>query len=55
MTSGRKLGMRSSRHGPYELGYTRNTMVISMGSNGVNRSKSLKITLVQIVGCNSPA
>lgn len=34
--------MMSSPHGPYELGYTRATMVMTIGSNDVNRSKSLK-------------
>ena len=39
----RKDRMTSSPHGPYELGYTRATMAITMGSNNVNLSKSLKI------------
>ncbi len=49
----RKGRITSSRHDPYGLGYTRVTMVITKGSNGANRSESLKITSVQIVLCNS--
>lgn len=49
----RKVGITSSRHDPYGLGYTRVTMVITKGGNGANRSKSPKITLVRIVLCNS--
>jgi hypothetical protein len=32
--------MMSSQHGPYELGYTRATMGMTMGSNDENRSQS---------------
>ena len=32
--------MKSSRHGPYKLGYTRVTMVATKGDKGVNRSES---------------
>lgn len=32
--------MTSSRHGPYKLGYTRVTIVITMRSKNVNWSKS---------------
>lgn len=49
----RKGRITSSRHDPYGLGYTRVTMVITKGSNGANRSESLKITSVRIVLCNS--
>ena len=42
--------MTSSPYGPYELGYTRATMVITKRGNKETWSKSLKITLVQIVG-----
>nr|CAJ30043.1 hypothetical protein mgI383 [Magnetospirillum gryphiswaldense MSR-1] len=31
VTSRRKVGMTSSPHGPYGLGYTRATMVVTMG------------------------
>jgi len=47
--------MTSSRYGPYKLGYTRVTIVITIRSKYVNWSKSLKITLVRIVLCNSGA
>lgn len=33
VTSGRKARMTSSQHGPYELGYTRATMVVTVGSD----------------------
>jgi hypothetical protein len=46
--------MTSSPHGPYRLGYTRATMVITVGCNSANLSEPLKIILVRIVGCNSP-
>ncbi len=50
----RKVRMTSSPYGPYELGYTRVTMTITMGSMKVILSQSKKIVIVQIVGCNSP-
>jgi hypothetical protein len=34
--------MMSSPHGPYDLGYTRVTMVVTMGSEGAIWSKSPK-------------
>ena len=34
--------MRSSHHGPYRLGYTRATMVVTTGSKDASRSQSLK-------------
>lgn len=34
--------MRSSRHGPYRLGYTCVTMVVTKSGNCVNMSKSYK-------------
>ena len=37
--------MTSSLHGPYELGYTRATMVDTKGSEGVIWSKSSKVDL----------
>ena len=40
--SRRKVGMRSSHHGPYRLGYTRATMVVTTGSNDASLSQSLK-------------
>ena len=36
----RKVGMTSSPHGPYGLGYTRATMTMTMGSKNANLSKS---------------
>jgi hypothetical protein len=42
--------MTSSPHGPYELGYTRATMVITVGGNSANWSETLKIISVRIVG-----
>ena len=46
--------MMSSPYGPYELGYTRATMVITKSCKDVSQSQSKKIILVRIVGCNSP-
>ncbi len=37
-----KVGMTSSHHGPYELGYTRATMVGTEGCNPVRVSESQK-------------
>ena len=34
--------MTSSPHGPYRLGYTRTTMVVTTGSDGVTLSKPFK-------------
>ena len=51
--SRRKVGMTSSPHGPYDLGYTRATMVVTEGSEAVMLSRSLKAISVQIVLCNS--
>jgi len=45
--------MTSSLYDPYILGYTRATMSITMGSNDLNRCKSLKVDSVRIVLCNS--
>ena len=45
--------MTSSQHGPYELGYSRATMVYTKSCNNVNWSESLTYTLVQISFCNS--
>ena len=45
--------MTSSPHGPYDLGYTRATMVVTEGSEAVMLSRSLKAISVQIVLCNS--
>jgi hypothetical protein len=45
--------MTSSPHGPYELGYTRATMVKTARGNSVSWSKSLKFTVVRIENCNS--
>ena len=49
----RKVGMTSNHHGPYVLGYTRATMVITMGSHLVTESKSIKVISVRIGVCNS--
>ncbi len=38
----RKVGTTSSHHGPYILGHTRATMVVTEGSHWVTRSESLK-------------
>jgi hypothetical protein len=37
--------MRSSRHGPYRLGYSCVTMAVTKGREGVNRSESRKSRL----------
>ncbi|CAN0380721.1 unnamed protein product, partial [Ascophyllum nodosum] len=37
-TSRRKVGTRSSPHGPYELGYTRATMGRTISCKDLNRS-----------------
>ena len=50
--SHRKARMTSGTHGPYGLGYTCVTMVITKGSNIAILSKSQKIILVQINLCN---
>ena len=42
MTNRRKVGTTSSHHGPYILGHTRATMVVTEGSHWVTRSESLK-------------
>src|ERR1700761_6714831 len=40
VTSRRKVGMTSSPHGPYVLGYTRATMVVKVGSEVARPSRS---------------
>src|SRR5690606_38036735 len=45
VTSRRKVGMTSSPHGPYGLGYTRATMAVTMGSKGATWSQSHKSRL----------
>src|SRR5262249_697894 len=56
VTSRRKVGMTSSHHGPYGLGYTRATMVTTEGSGeSASFSKSSKAISVQIALCNSGA
>ncbi len=42
MTDRRKVGMTSSHHGPYDLGYTRATMARTEGRNPARVSKSHK-------------
>lgn len=48
-----KVGMTSSRHDPYKLGYTRVTIVTTTRSKNVSWSKPLKVILVRIILCNS--
>src|ERR1700741_580024 len=55
VTSRRKAGMTSSPHGPYGLGYTRATMVVTMGSEAATQSQSQKAISVRIALCNSSA
>src|SRR5580765_3454167 len=55
VTSRRKAGMTSSPHGPYGLGYTRATMVVTVGCKGASLSRSPKAISVQIALCNSSA
>ncbi len=45
MTNRRKVGTTSSHHGPYVQGYTRATMVGTMGSNTAKWSESQKAGL----------
>ncbi len=45
MTNRRKVGMASSPHGPYVQGYTRATMVGTMGSKTARWSESQKAGL----------
>lgn len=49
-----KVRMTSSPHGPYGLGYTYATMVMTISYNSEKKSESKKIIVVRIVGCNSP-
>jgi hypothetical protein len=55
VTSRRKAGMTSSPHGPYGLGYTRATMVVTVGSDHASGSESPKAISVRIALCNSGA
>ena len=45
MTNRRKVGMTSSHHGPYAQGYTRATMVGTVGSDTAMWSESQKAGL----------
>ncbi len=45
MTNRRKVGMTSSHHGPYGLGYTRATMASTEGCNPARGSQSHKACL----------
>ena len=45
MTNWRKVGMTSSHHAPYDLGYTRTTMAGTTRSELARASKSLKTGL----------
>ncbi len=49
----RKVGMTSSPHGPYVQGYTRATMVGTVGCKTARWSQSPKPASVQIGVCNS--
>src|SRR5260370_30987088 len=42
VTSRRKVGMTSSPHGPYGLGYTRATMAVTVGSEEATPARSPK-------------
>ena len=55
VTSRRKVGMTSSPHGPYGLGYTRATMAVTVGCHAARQSRSQKAVSVQIALCNSGA
>ena len=55
VTSRRKVGMTSSPHGPYVLGYTRATMAVTAGCQVARPSRSQKAVSVQIALCNSGA
>ena len=52
--TGRKVGMTSSQHGPYVLGYTHATMAGTTGGETARWRKSLKLSPIRIGGCNSP-
>ena len=51
--SRRKVGMTSSHHAPYDLGYTRATMGSTKRSEIAIWSKSQKLLSVRIEVCNS--
>src|ERR1044071_6501781 len=53
VTSRRKVGMTSSPHGPYGLGYTRATMAVTEGCKRATFRKSRKTVSVRIGVCNS--
>ena len=53
MTNRRKVGMTSSHHGPYGLGYTRATMAGTVGCQPARGSQSSKPVSVRIGVCNS--
>src|SRR6516162_5362030 len=52
--TGRKVGTTSSQDGPYAQGCTRTTMLSTERSEIARWRKSLKLSPVRIVGCNSP-
>src|SRR4030088_544287 len=52
--TGRKVGMTSSQDGPYAQGCTRTTMLSTERTEIARWRKSLKLSPVRIVGCNSP-
>ena len=47
--------MTSSPHGLYVQGYTRATMVRTMGRSLARGANLKNLALVRMVGCNSPA
>ncbi len=55
MINRRKVGMTSSHHGPYGLGYTRATMVGTEGCEAAMWSYPRKPIVVRIAVCNSTA
>ena len=48
------MGTMSSHHGPYGVGYTHATMVVTAGSERAIWSKSLKAISVQIRAATRP-
>src|SRR6201998_4236160 len=52
VTSRRKVGMTSSPHGPYGLGYTRATMAVTEGGKRATVRQSQKAVSVRIALCN---
>src|SRR5215471_3905268 len=53
VTSGRKVGMTLSPHGPYGLGYTGATMAVKEGGRRATVRQFQKAVSVRIALCNS--